>query len=207
MLPHVLALDTPKTGSGQYPLDALPMGFIVEAAKVTQVVDKQGVYVDIGIDGVIGFVHVSVHPYSALISQISKLSDDRVDSIDEISGPFKKSSLHRARIVGYNPVDNLFQLSFEQQVLEQPFLRLEDVEIASALEGTVERLLEKGIIVKLAEGITGWIAMEQSADALPTANKKAFGKQLIVWEKRFKEGSTVKVRVRNHSLHSLTRRY
>jgi rRNA biogenesis protein RRP5 len=94
----------------------------------------------------------------------------------------------------------LFQLSFEQRVLEQPFLRLEDVEIGSALEGTVERLLEKGIIVKLAEGITGWLAMEQSSDALPTANTKAFGKQLIVWEKRFKEGSTVKARVRTNHL-------
>jgi rRNA biogenesis protein RRP5 len=59
MFPHVLALDIPKTGSGQYPLDALPMGFIVEAAKVIQVVEQQGVYVDIGIDGVTGFVHVS----------------------------------------------------------------------------------------------------------------------------------------------------
>jgi rRNA biogenesis protein RRP5 len=59
MLPHVLALDIPKTGSGQYPLDALPVGFIVEAAKVVQVVEQQGVYVDIGIDGVTGFVHVS----------------------------------------------------------------------------------------------------------------------------------------------------
>jgi rRNA biogenesis protein RRP5 len=119
-----------------------------------------------------------------------------VETISATSGPFKTSSLHRARIVGYNPVDNLFQLSFEQRVLEQPFLRLEDVEIGSTLEGTVERLLEKGIILKLAEGITGWIAMEQSSDALPTAGQKAFGKQLIVWEKRFKEGSTVKVRVR-----------
>jgi hypothetical protein len=64
MLPHVLALDTPKTGSGQYPLDALPVGFTVEDAKVIQVVEKQGVYVDISVDGVKGFVHVPVHSYS-----------------------------------------------------------------------------------------------------------------------------------------------
>ena len=138
---------------------------------------------------------------SLLTCQISKLSDDRVDSISGSSGPFKLSSLHRARIIGYNPVDNLFQLSFEQRILDQPFLRLEDVEIGSGLEGTVERLLEKGIVIRLAEGITGWIALEQSSDALPTVSKKALGKQLIVWEKRFKEGSKVKVRVRKPLTH------
>lgn len=55
-------LDVAKTASGQTPLDALPVGFIVEAAKVTEVVEDQGIYVDIGVDGVKGFVHV--HPFS-----------------------------------------------------------------------------------------------------------------------------------------------
>ena len=57
-LPHVLTLDVAKTASGQLPLEALPVGFIVEAAKVIQDVQDQGIYVDIGIDGVRGFVHV-----------------------------------------------------------------------------------------------------------------------------------------------------
>jgi len=57
-LPHVIALDIAKTGSGQTPLEALPVGYIVEAAKVTEVIENQGVYVDIGVEGVKGFVHV-----------------------------------------------------------------------------------------------------------------------------------------------------
>ena len=35
------------------------MGYIVEAAKVTEVIENQGVYVDVGVEGVKGFVHVS----------------------------------------------------------------------------------------------------------------------------------------------------
>ena len=35
------------------------MGYIVEAAKVTEVNENQGVYVDVGVEGVKGFVHVS----------------------------------------------------------------------------------------------------------------------------------------------------
>ena len=117
-----------------------------------------------------------------------------MDNISATSSPFRVSSFHCARIIGYNPVDNLFQLSFEQRVLDQPFLRIEDVEIGSTLEGMVQRISEKGIVVRLAEGITGWVPVEQTADALPTEGKKAFGIQLIGWEKRFKEGSKLKVR-------------
>jgi rRNA biogenesis protein RRP5 len=58
ILPHVISLDVAKTASGQSPLEALPVGYICEDAKVVEVVEDQGVYVDIGIDGVKGFVHV-----------------------------------------------------------------------------------------------------------------------------------------------------
>jgi rRNA biogenesis protein RRP5 len=105
------------------------------------------------------------------------------------------SSVHRGRITAYNPVDNLFLLSFEQKVLDQTFLRFEDVEVGSKLEGTVEKIVDRGVIVRLAEGVTGWIPIEQSADVLPTASKKPSGKELIGWEKRFKEGTKIKCKV------------
>jgi rRNA biogenesis protein RRP5 len=104
--------------------------------------------------------------------------------------------VHRGRITGYNPVDNLFLLSFEQHILDQPFLRLEEVEVGSKLEGTVEKIMDRGIVVKLADGITGWVPVEQSADVLPKKNK---GKELMGWEKRFKEGTKIKCRVRAQS--------
>lgn len=71
-MPHVLALDTAKTASGQSPLEALPVGYVVEAAKVVEVIEDQGVYVDIGVDGVRGFVHVHIS-LIRLILDISSL--------------------------------------------------------------------------------------------------------------------------------------
>jgi rRNA biogenesis protein RRP5 len=118
-----------------------------------------------------------------------------VDSLLPNSGPFKVSSVHRGRITGYNPVDNLFLLSFEQHILDQPFLRLEDVVIGSKVEGTVEKAMDNGIVVKLAEGITGWIPLEHTADILPGTTKKHKGKELVGWEKRFKEGAKVSCKV------------
>lgn len=75
-------------------------------------------------------------------------------------------------------------------------MRLEDVEVASKLEGTIERILDRGMTIRLAEGVTGWIPVEQSADVLPGATKKNTGKEILGWEKRFKEGTKIKCKVR-----------
>lgn len=61
ILPHILHLETANTATGQSPLEALPVGFILETVKVTEVVEGQGVYVDVGVEGVRGFVHVSYY--------------------------------------------------------------------------------------------------------------------------------------------------
>jgi ribosomal protein S1 len=66
-------LNVAKTKSQQSPLEALPVGYIIEAAKVTEVVEDQGVYVDIGVDGVKGFAHVYIHHEMSLTPDISSL--------------------------------------------------------------------------------------------------------------------------------------
>lgn len=58
LLPHIRHLDIARTASGQLPLDALPVGFVVETAKIVQVVQEQCVYIDTGVAGVKGFAHV-----------------------------------------------------------------------------------------------------------------------------------------------------
>lgn len=92
-------------------------------------------------------------------------------------------------------MDNLYLLSFEQRILDQPFLRLEDVEVGAVLEGFVEKTRDRSVIVKLAEGITGMIPLEHTADVLPAASKKHVTKDIIGWETRFKEGKSIKCRV------------
>lgn len=67
--------------------------------------------------------------------------------------------------------------------------------MGSNLEGTIEKVIDRGIVVRLAEGITGWIPVEQSADVLPGTHKKSTGKELIGWGKRFKEGTKIKCKV------------
>lgn len=180
ILDHVLAFKAPSTrveGSEKKPLDALPMSSVVEKCVVKRVEADIGLFVDIGVEGVPGFVH------------ISRVKDGKVDALYESSGPYKLDSLHRGRVVGYNAFDGLFLLSLQKSVLEQPFLRVEDVPVGAVVDGVVEKIVVgengvHGVIVQIAEGISGLVPEMHLSDV-----------RLQHPEKKFKVGLKVKARV------------
>ncbi|KAG4219465.1 hypothetical protein PC116_g32055, partial [Phytophthora cactorum] len=109
--------------------------------------------------------------------------------LSESSGPFKTGSVHRGRVVGYNAIDGMFHLSFEKTILEQPFLRIEDIPVGEVVNGEIEKLMVNqdgvsGLLVKLAEGIVGFVPEMHLADV-----------RLQHPEKKFREGLKVKARV------------
>lgn len=159
------------------PTNLLPLSAIVNEAKVVKVEQGTGLLVDVGVKGVRGFVH------------ISKVSDGKIETLSEFTGAYKLGSIHKARIIGYNSLDGLFIVSMEPSVISQAFLRMEDVKIGQVVKGTVEKMLVNengvsGVIVKIAEGITGLVPAIHLADI-----------HLQHPEKKFKEGSSVTARV------------
>lgn len=180
ILDHVKSLKTVHAhvdDEEKEPVDALPISSTIEQCEVLRVEADIGLFVDVGVEGVPGFVH------------ISRVKDGKVDGLYETSGPFKVGSKHKGRVVGYNAFDGLYLLSFEKTVLEQPFLRIEDVPVGNVVNGVVEKLLigengVSGLIVKLAEGISGLVPETHLSDV-----------RLQHPEKKFREGSKVKARV------------
>lgn len=159
------------------PTRMLPVSTIVNEAKVVKVEQGTGLLVDVGVKGVRGFVH------------ISKISDGKIETLSESTGAYKIGSVHKARIIGYNSLDGLFIVSMEPRVISQAFLRVEDVKIGQVVKGTVEKMMVNetgvnGIIVKIAEGITGLVPELHLADI-----------HLQHPERKFKEGSSVTARV------------
>lgn len=182
LLDHVLAFR-PHTATSteaktiESPLAALPISTIVEKAKVVMVEQGVGLFVDVGVSDTRGFVH------------ISRITDGKIEALSESTGLYKLGSAHKARILGYNPMDGLFLVSMEQRIIDQPFLRVEDIQIGEVVKGKVEKLVVNsvgigGILVNLAEGITGLVPEIHMADI-----------HLQHPEKKFKEGMSVKARV------------
>jgi rRNA biogenesis protein RRP5 len=178
-LEHVLTLG-PRTlanARGVSPLEQLPLSTIVDEAKVTKVEASIGLYLDVGVPRVPAFAH------------ISRLSDKKIDVLSQTEGPYKLKSVHKARVVGYNPVDGLFLVSLEQKVLDQPFLRIADIKVGEVIKGTVEKLIVNergvgGVLVNLADGISGLVTEMHMADV-----------HLEHPDRKFKEGMKVTTRV------------
>ncbi|PMD22120.1 nucleic acid-binding protein [Hyaloscypha hepaticicola] len=180
LLEHVLSLapqQAIKNGEKKNPLDVLPLSTIVEEITVRKVEADVGLFVDVGVKGVPGFVH------------ISRVKDGKIETLSETTGLYKVGSTHRGRLIGYNSLDGVYLVSLEPSVLEQPFLRIEDLSIGEVVKGKVEKIVINasgigGILVNLAEGISGLVPVTHMSDV-----------QLQHPEKKFKEGMTVTARV------------
>lgn len=176
LLDHVLKFTPSASGPGSSD-DAPAISAIVPEAKVVRVDPGLGVYVQLGSSKHVGFVHVS------------RLADGQVETITEDHGPFRIDSVHEARVVGYSALDNLYLLSFERKIIDQPFLRIEDVTVGAVVKGKVQKLIigasgVDGLIVSLADGISGLVPSMHFADT-----------PLQFPEKKFKEGLTVSARI------------
>lgn len=178
-LPHLLSLtpnpkhkDSDKDSS---PLDSLPVSSFVDECKVRRVEPGIGLFVDLGQD-LLGFVH------------ISRVKDGKVESLQSDTGPYKLDSVHRGRILSYNHLDGLFQVTFEKSVLDQRYLRLHDVEIGDLVQGTIEKVLVRSegiaLVVGVANGINGLVNNIHLSDVIMKHP-----------ERKFRVGMKVKARV------------
>lgn len=180
LLDHIMQL-TPqqaiKDGVKKNPLDILPLSKIIEEVTVRKVEPGVGLFVDLGLKGVSGFVH------------ISRVKDGKIETLSETTGPYKVDSTHRGRLIGYNSLDGVYLVSLEASVLEQPFLRIEDLTVGEVVKGKVEKIVINakgvgGLLVNLADGITGLVPEAHMSDV-----------HLQHPDKKFKEGMTVTARV------------
>jgi rRNA biogenesis protein RRP5 len=175
LLPHIIQMSAVTTESD--PLVQRPLSSIVEQTKITKILPGMGLILDMGVDGVPGFAH------------ISRIADKKIDTLSSVEGPYQQGSSHNARVLGFNSIDRLFLVSLQESVLQQRYLRLEDVAIGTVVRGKIQKFVftQEGaaaLLIALADGITGYVPQIHFADI-----------HLQHPERKFKEGLTVKCRV------------
>ncbi|KAL4241734.1 hypothetical protein ABKN59_000784 [Abortiporus biennis] len=176
LLDHVVSLSSKACSpsdndAGTLLQDAYPIGTILDSVKVIRVESERGLVVEIS-SGIEGFVH------------ISQVSDDHVPSLSSTSGPWKVGTYHRARVLGYYPLDGLLQLSMKPSVLEQRFLQVGEVQVGEIVKGTIKKLTDSALFVSISGNVDAVIWPNHYADI-----------QLKHPQKRFKPGASIKCRI------------
>ncbi|KAF9094819.1 rRNA biogenesis protein rrp5 [Mortierella sp. AD031] len=178
---HVMGLTQPNTteselGSKVFPGKAISIGRSFETVTVKRIDPRHGLLCTIDGTDIPAYVH------------ISRVADEHLANISA-TGKFRVDSAHRGVVLGYDPVDGLFQMSLQGSILDQPFLRIEDIKVGSIIKGTVTKTSEKGVVVSLAKNIRGFVPLVHCVDSVVTNSTKKHV------EEKFKEGKVVKCRV------------
>lgn len=148
-----------------------PVGTILDAVTVKRVEPERGLVVEVQ-PHLDGFIH------------ISHTSDGHVPTLSSSSGPWRLNTIHRARVIGYHPLDGLLQLSLRPSILDQRFLQAGDIRVGEVLKGTVKRLTDSALFVSISCNADGIIWPNHYAD-IPLKHPS----------KRFKAGGSIKCRV------------
>lgn len=127
---------------------------------------------------------VEVQPHLDGFIHISHTSDSHVPMLSSSSGPWRSNTIHRARVIGYHPLDGLLQLSLRPSILDQRFLQAGDIQVGEVLKGTVKRLTDSALFVSISCNADGIIWPNHYAD-IPLKHPS----------KRFKAGGSIKCRV------------
>ncbi|KAL9983734.1 hypothetical protein ACROYT_G005955 [Oculina patagonica] len=144
------------------------VGDVIDDAAVVRVDQGLGLVLRLS-DGILGFTH------------ISRVSDEHVEKLGK---KYKVGSTHRCRILGFNSLDGLVNLTMEKSVIEQPFLRYHDIKPGTLIKGKIITLEKFGMLISVSDHIRGLCTTLHLADI-----------NLQHPEKKLKEGKVVKCRV------------
>ncbi|CAH1239583.1 PDCD11 [Branchiostoma lanceolatum] len=114
---------------------------------------------------------------------VSQLSDQPVESIETT---FKLGTQHSCRVINCSPLDGQAIVSLKKSVIEQPFLRLQDLKPGQVVEGKITSVQPHGIMVSLSNYVRGVVSKIHLADII-----------LKNPAKKFNEGDKIKCRVLN----------
>lgn len=151
-------------------LEAFPVGHVFDVVEVLGS-DQEYIFVKLGLS-TFGQIHNSN-------------IDDSKTLID-----YSVSSKHKARVIAYNMVDNLYVLTFKPSTIEAPYLSVRDIPVGTLLPNCeITKVLPDsgGIQVKVLDDFQGFIPSNHMSDI-----------KLVYPERKFRIGSKVKGRLLSH---------
>lgn len=151
------------------PLEAFPVGFVFEDVEI-MASDHSFFYVSVGASSFKGEVHKS-----------------NIDSDLDVRVSFPIGTKHRARVLGFNEIDNVLMLTLNPKAINSKFVSTEDIPVGEYIPAVeVVKILPdgRGLIVKIFGDFEALVSPNHMSDI-----------KLVYPERKFKVGSKIKGRV------------
>ncbi|KAG7665962.1 RRP5 [[Candida] subhashii] len=169
VLPNVMQLGDDT--AAKEALEAFPIGHKFEEVSIVGA-DSNYLFVKFGSSQLFGQVHNS------------KIDEDK--SLDD----YPIGSKHKARVLGFNAIDNLLVMSLDSKVVNAEYLRSKDIPVGTLLTGCEILKVHPesgGIDIKILDEFNAFVPGNQMSDI-----------KLVYPERKFRIGSKVKGRVIGH---------
>lgn len=111
------------------------------------------------------------------------MTDGKIEKLDK---PYRQGTKHKCRIIDFDPLNGIYQVSMQPSVLNQPFLTCEAVKVGAVHKGKIIRIEKYGILVSLSSHVKA-LCHSSHLTEVPLANAQS----------KFLVGQTVKFRVLN----------
>ncbi|OBA19753.1 hypothetical protein METBIDRAFT_32824 [Metschnikowia bicuspidata var. bicuspidata NRRL YB-4993] len=164
--PRVFDMDVSLNSE---PLEAFPSGFVFELPLTVIGADSKYIYLSTG---------------SEIVGQVHKSNTDP-DKVANIEYPI--GSKHRARVLGFNQIDNVLIMTLNPKVINSKFASAEDIPVGEYISSAeVTKILPegRGLIVKFFGDFEAMVPPKHMSDI-----------KLVYPERKFKVGGIVKGRV------------
>lgn len=150
-------------------LEAFPVGFVFEEPVEIIGADKDFLYASMGAALIRGQIHKS--------------------NIDTDAGIafYNPGTKHKARVIGFNDIDNLLILTMKPKAIDSQFVSHEDIPAGEYVPSAeVAKILPegKGLVIKIFGEFEAFVPPNQLSDV-----------KLVYPERKFREGGKVKARV------------
>jgi rRNA biogenesis protein RRP5 len=102
---------------------------------------------------------------------ISKLQDEKTDKIGK---NYIECTVHPGRITSLNYCDGVVSMSLQPKILNQQFIRLEDIQVGKLIQGKIIAVEPFGLIVSIADSINGLCPPLHLSDIFLSSPEKVF---------------------------------
>ena len=95
---------------------------------------------------------------------LTRLADEKVEDTDKLLKLFRPNSHHFARVLSFDPLSSLHQLTLQPSTLSLPIMSIDDVHAGQLVTGTVIAHEKSGVLVSLAPHVRGLVPALHYAD-------------------------------------------